>query len=204
MGQVHEFHPPRSEPVPLHSHAIDNLRYIRETMERAGSFTAVPGKGGVAMGLTALVAGHLAHRVSNPFLWLGTWLATAVVASLIGTTAMALKARSTQQSLFSQPARKFALSFLPAMAAGAVVSLYFIRQGTLGPLPGIWLLFYGAAVMAGGVFSAPVVPVMGACFLTAGAGALFSPPAWGDYYLAAGFGLLHIVFGAIIARRYGG
>jgi hypothetical protein len=204
VDQAQSFDSTRPEPVPLHSHAIDNLQYIRETMERAASFTAVPGKGGVAMGVTALVAGHIAHRVSSPFLWLWVWLAAAVVAFLIGTATMAMKARSTRQSLFSRPARKFALSFAPAVVAGAVVSTYLIRQGTFDILPGIWLLFYGSAVMAGGVFSAPVVPVMGGCFLAAGAGAMFSPHSWGDYYLAAGFGLVHIIFGAIIARRYGG
>src|SRR2546430_7319911 len=70
-------------PRPLHDRALDNLRYIRQTMERAGSFTAVPGWGQAAVGATALVAALLAARQPTPELWLATWLGEAGVALAI-------------------------------------------------------------------------------------------------------------------------
>jgi hypothetical protein len=183
---------------------MENLRFIRETMERASHFTAVPGYGGIAMGLSAFGAALLAARQPTAERWIAAWIGEACVALLIGAAAIYLKARATGVPLFSTPARKFALSFGPPLLVGALLTpvLYQARQTHL--LPGLWLLLYGAAVVAGGAFSVRVIPAMGFCFMATGAAALFTPPAWGNAMLLAGFGLLHIVFGWIIARRFGG
>jgi predicted phage tail protein len=193
-----------AEPLALHDRALDDLRYIRRTMERAGAFTAVPGRGGVAMGLAALAAGALA--VSQPTLerWLIMWLAGAVAAVAIAGWTMARKARRAGVSLVEGPARRFALGFLPPVLAGAALTWALYRGGDAAVIPGMWLLLYGAGVTTAGTFSVRVVPIMGLCFMAAGVAALLSPAAWGDVYLATGFGGLHIVFGAAIARRYGG
>ncbi len=58
----------------LDTHARDNLRFIRDTMERASAFTAVPGLGGVWMGLSALAAAGLSTLARTPREWLGVWL----------------------------------------------------------------------------------------------------------------------------------
>ena len=71
---------PRTEPVELHEHAMDNLKYIRRTLERAGSFTAVPGKGGVLMGVVAVLAARLAVLHPSAGGWLAVWTVAAVVA----------------------------------------------------------------------------------------------------------------------------
>jgi hypothetical protein len=200
---------PRPEPVQLHEHAMDNLRYIRRTLERAGEFTAVPGIGGMLMGSTALVAAWIAGpwiagpRTSAPR-WLAVWLVEAVVALLIGIAAAAHKSKRVRIPLLSGPGRKFVAGFAPAMVTGAVLTLVLFRQGAAGMLPGVWLLLYGTGVLSGGAASVRVVPAMGALFMLAGAVALFLPATSGDLLLAAGFGGLHIVFGTIIAVKYGG
>lgn len=197
---------PASGPVPiaLDDRARDNLRFIRETMERAGSFTAVPGWGGVAMGLTALGAAAIAAQQARPAAWLITWLAEATVACGIAAWCVAAKSRAAQMPLFAGPGRKFALAFAPPLAAAALLTAVLFRAGMRGDLPGAWLLLYGTAVVTGGSFSIRLVPLMGLCFMVLGAVALFSPAAWGDAFMAAGFGGLQILFGAIIARRHGG
>jgi hypothetical protein len=90
------------------------------------------------------------------------------------------------------------------MIAGAVLTLVLYRHGLFGMMPGVWLLLYGVAVVTGGAFSVKVVPIMGVSFMAMGTAALFCPPAWANGFMAAGFGLLHIAFGIVIARRYGG
>jgi hypothetical protein len=195
---------PRSEPLQLHEHAMDNLRYIRRTLERAGEFTAVPGVGGVSMGFTALAAAWIAGPRTSAPRWIAVWLVEAVVALLLGIGSAALKSRRVRLPLLSGPGRKFVAGFAPAMLTGAVLTLVFVRQGLPGLLPGVWLLLYGTAVVSGGAASVRVVPAMGACFMLAGALALFLPAASGGVLLAAGFGGLHIVFGAVIAVKYGG
>jgi hypothetical protein len=190
--------------IALDDRARDNLRFIRETMERAGSFTAVPGWGGVAMGLTALGAAAIAAQQTRPVAWLGTWLAEAMVACGIAGWTMTAKSRAAQMPLFAGPGRKFALAFAPPIAAASLLTAVMFRAGIQGLLPGVWLLLYGTAVVTAGTFSIRLVPLMGLCFMILGAVALFSPAAWGDAFMAAGFGGLHILFGAIIARRHGG
>ncbi|HSC76920.1 MAG TPA: hypothetical protein VLB32_00035 [Candidatus Acidoferrales bacterium] len=198
---------PPGGPVPqirdLETHAAENLSFIRQTMERAGSFTAVPGWGGVAMGVVALAAAPLAGQAATREGWLGVWLAAAALAVGIGAASIFLKARATGMSLRSGPARKFALAFAPPLAVGALLTLVLHRAGLDALLPGVWLLLYGVAVVAGGAYSVPIVPVMGAGFLLLGALAVLVP-AWGTPLMAAGFGALHILFGFIIARRHGG
>jgi hypothetical protein len=194
----------RPEPVLLHDRAMDNLRYIRRTIERAGSFTAVPGLGGVLMGSTALAAAFIAGPRTADARWLTVWLVEAVAALLIGILGAAVKSRRAGLTLLSGPGRKFVAGFAPPMIAGAVLSAVLFRAGLGEFLPGVWLLLYGAAILSGGWASVRVVPMMGACFMAAGTVALFWPAAPGDVFLAAGFGGLHILFGAVISIRYGG
>ncbi len=187
-----------------HVQALENIQYIRETMERSHAFTAVPGWGGAAMGLAALGAALVAARQSSPKAWLLTWLVAAAVALAIGLWATLRKIRASRLPLFSGAARKFALSLAPPLAAGALLTVELYRQHFYGVIPATWLLLYGAAVLTAGTFSVRVVPVMGLCFMALGGVALFCPEAWGNAFLALGFGGLQIIFGIIIARRYGG
>lgn len=194
----------REEPPSLHSRAMDNLRYIRETMERAASFTAVPGWGTVGMGVTALVTNVIAARQTSARAWLETWLVGGLVAILIGGWAMDRKARQQETTLLSGPARKFILGLTPPLLVGALLTFVFYRAGMMRDVPGMWLLLYGTGVVTGGAFSVRIVPLKGLSFMLLGVVAIFSPGAWGNYYMAGGFGLLNIIFGLIIARRHGG
>jgi hypothetical protein len=191
------------EPPALHAHAMDNLRFIRDTMSRAGRFTAVPGWGGVAMGATALAtAGFARHKPGQ--LWLLWWFTDAAVAIAIAVIAMTRKAQRLQLPLLTAPAKQFALAYVPPLAAGAVLTAAFIHNGLTPRLPGCWLLLYGVAIATGGALSVRVVQVMGVVFMALGAASFAAPVAWGDFFMAAGFGGLHIIFGFIIARHHGG
>ena len=191
-------------PIALHERALGDLRFIRQTMERAGSFTAVPGWGGVAIGVTALAAALLASRQPTPGRWLAVWLATAALATLIAGGTMALKARCVRVPLSTGPGRKFLLSFMPPVGAAMGLTAALYMHGAVVLLPGLWLLSYGAAVVTAGTFSVRVVPLMGIGFMVLGGLALATPAASADVWMAAGFGGLHIGFGLLIARRYGG
>ena len=194
----------RPAPVALDDHARDNLRFIRETMERAGSFTAVPGWGGVAMGITALGAAVIASRQGSQLAWMLTWIAEGAVATAIALWTTYTKARQTGTSVFAGPGRRFIYSFPPPLFVAALMTLVLVRSGLPDSIPGMWLLLYGTAVVTGGAFSIRVIPLLGLCFMVLGAVALFCPANWGNWFMAGGFGGLHIVFGAVIARKYGG
>jgi hypothetical protein len=186
------------------SHAAANLRFIRETMESAGSFTAVSGWGQVAIGATAVVAAIVATRQPTKVRWLETWLLEAALAVTIAGVAMATKARRNRLPLFSGSSRKFWPAFTAPLAAGAILTAALVARGLFDPLPGVWLLLFGTAVLAGGAVSVPLVRIMGMCFFALGAATFLCPPGSRDAMLALGFGGLLAVFGIAIARRHGG
>jgi hypothetical protein len=195
---------PAPEPPALHARAMDNLAFIRDTMEAAGAFTAVSGWGMVAVGTIATVAAIIASSRHSPVQSLYVWLGAAVLATIIMLWAIVRKARKARMPLLSGPGRKFVLSFSPPMVVGALITIVLYRAGLPETIPGMWLLLYGTAVVAGGAFSVKIVPVMGICFMLAGTLALFTPTSWNDWIMAAAFGGLHIGFGIPIARRHGG
>jgi len=193
------------DPPALQARAMDNLQFIRDTMERAGSFTAVSGLGMIGDGALALAAAPTAHAFRGATeRWLAVWLATAVIAVALSAVATARKARRARVPLLSGPGRKLLLSFAPPMLVGALLTAVLYRHQDAALLPGIWLLLYGTAVAAGGAFSVRIVPAFGFSLMLLGTVALFAPAAWGDWLLAAGFGGAHVAFGVLIARRHGG
>lgn len=182
---------------------MDNLKFIRETMERSTAFTGISGWGQVGIGLTALTASYIATRQPSFRNWMAVWLAEAVVALLIAGWSIDRKSRAANLPLLSGPGRKVAFSLTPPIVAGGLISIVLYRSGLTSAIPGVWLLLYGTGVVTGGMFSVSVVPVMGLCFMALGAIALLVPEL-SNWLMAAGFGVMHIVFGVIIARRYGG
>ncbi len=184
-----------------------DLRFIRDTMERSASFTAVPGWGQVILGATALASAAFAQQKlagHQPASWLKIWLAEAILAAVIAVLSMRWKANRRGLPLFTGPGRKVALGLFPPLVAGAFITFLLDRAGLDSALAPAWLLLYGAGIITGGAYSVSIVPVMGLCFMATGALAVVAPTAWANYFLAAGFGGLHIIFGLLIARRHGG
>ena len=194
----------QQKPTNISDRAIDNLAFIRETMERSTHFTAVPGYGGLLMGVTALAAAYIAAQQDYRIGWLRVWLVEACLAFAIGLLAMWQKSRLSDSSLLSTPARKFALSFTPPLIAGVAITLGLWRYEQYELMAPVWMLCYGAAVVCGGAFSVRVIPVMGWCFITLGAAAFALPAVYSNWLMGISFGLIHVIFGALIGRRYGG
>lgn len=199
-----EIRPRERGHLALHDRAIDDIRFIRETMERSGSFTAVSGIGGVIMGVIALVGTVAASQATTPLAWVVIWMTAAATAIGVALASMATKSRAAGAPLLSGPGRKFAWNVSPPLVVGAVLTVALTVAGPVELLPGIWLLLYGTGVVTGGAFSVRIIPIMGLTFMTVGAAALFAPAAWGNAFMAGGFGGLHILFGIIIWRRHGG
>jgi hypothetical protein len=188
----------------MHERAAESIEFIRETMVRSASFTAVPGQGGVAMGAIGVVAAVMASRTTSPESWLATWLIAATVATPIGLAAIWMKARRNHVALWSASGRRFMQGFLPAIVAGAALTLALVRAERIELLPPTWLLLYGAGILAGATASIAVLTWVGALFMVLGVGAVATAGQWADVWLGAGFGGLQIVFGIIITRKHGG
>lgn len=193
-----------SGPIFLPERAMENLQFIRQTMERATAYTGISGTGLVWVGLSALVAAWAATQQNSPAHWLFVWLTEAALSLGLSGLMMVKKSRRLQLPLWSETARRFLLSFGPPMLAGALLTAVLYQHQLFDLIPGLWLLLYGTAVVAGGTYSVKVVPVMGFCFMLLGLLALLGPLSWSQPLVATGFGGLHILFGLWIARHYGG
>lgn len=204
-ARLHRTPPDLAPPIALHERAEADLAFVRSVVERSTRFTAVPGVGGVLMGLTALGAAYLASRQPNRVAWLAVWLGEVVIAGVIGTVMMVRKARRANLPLGAGPSRRFAVGLMPPLVVGGVLTIAACRVEAWSLLPPIWLCCYGIAVLGAGAMSAaPVVPTMGAAFMLTGMLAVATPAAWGDVWLALAFGVAHIVSGIVIARHHGG
>jgi hypothetical protein len=209
IGKGQLLTPEPKVPMPardLTDRATDDLRFIRSTMERAGSFTSVSGTGMMIVGLIGCAAFAWGHGLRFDFdapSLLAIWLSSAFAAVVVSGWAIRKKAEETRQSLRSGPARTFVIAFVPSLMAGVVLTVFFFQREQTGWLPGTWLTLYGAAVAAGGATSVKPVPIMGALFMVLGVGA-FMYPNQAQYALLAGFGLLHLAFGYLLRKRYGG
>lgn len=193
-----------SPPPALHARAMDDLRFIRQTMENASAFTAISGWGQFFIGLTAVGAGLIAAAQPTAERWTLVWFAEALISVAIGVASTGFKARAARLPLWNGPVRKFVWSIVPPLIVGALLTVVLIRAQHHAFLPGVWLLLYGTGVVTGGAVSVRIVPIMGLCFMVLGAMALLGPPAWGNGLLIAGFGGVHMLFGLAIARRHGG
>lgn len=194
-----------TEPAAIHDHALHSIRTIRDAMDRASAFTSIPGWGGLAIGVTAIATSIVASQfVLQPRLWVLMWLADAVVAVIIASVMMYVKARRANVLLTAGPARRFFVSYSAPLIAGALITFTLVRNNMYAPLPAVWSLLYGASFISSGSFSIRVVPLMGICFMILGILACFVPLSIGNILMGAGFGALHVVFGLIIARSYGG
>ncbi len=193
-----------NEPINIGDRAFDNLRFIRETMERSAVFTSVPGYGGMLMGATAVGASVFAWQAANYRNWLIIWLTEALLAFAIGFLTLWQKSKNANDSLNSAPARKFALCFAPPIIGAIILTALFYRLDLFEFLPVVWLTLYGTAVVCGGVSSVKLVPIAGWCFVALGLISVFLPRGYGDLMMGLGFGGLHIIFGFIVARKFGG
>jgi hypothetical protein len=184
--------------------AADNLTFIRSAMERSSAFTAVPGLGGVFVGVIGLAAAIVAARQSSPDLWLLTWILAAPVALCVEVGAMAVKARRSGVTFAGPNARRFAIGLAAPLTAGAAITYELWTFESYAAMAPVWLLLYGAGVVSGGMFSVPVVRAVGFSFMAAGIAAVVTPADWGNTWLGIAFGGLHMGFGAYIARYHGG
>ncbi len=192
------------QPVNIGDRAFDNLKFIRETMERSAVFTSVPGYGGMFMGATAIAAAVIANFQPVIRDWLTVWLVEAFLAAGIGFFAIWQKSKITKNSLLSAPAKKFAMSFLPPILGAVFITFGLWRFGHFEIMIPVWITLYGAAVVCGGANSVRIVPIAGWFFIAVGAIAFFLPLGFENLMMGIGFGLLHIVFGAVVAWKYGG
>ena len=196
--------PRRIEPTPIDSGALENLRYIRSTIEAADTFTTVPGKGCIAMGITAPAAVGVESIPQLAPHWLGIWVAAAAVACGTALWFMEQKEHPQGLSFRRAVARRVFMTLAPAFIAGAILTAALAGQVDRELMTGMWLLLYGTGLAACGLFAIRAVSTAGLAFMALGTATLWLPPGSAHIVLALGFGGIHLALGANIVRHHGG
>jgi hypothetical protein len=190
---------PPAKTVHLDTHAIATLRYIRASIDAAGS-VVIPGSAGIAMGIIGLAAAALSLMPHLQSHWLSIWLVAAPIAATAGGLLLARSASVASFVATGTPGRKLALGLLPSLFAGAVMTFVLWSADRTAAIPGTWLLLYGCALISASASTTPIVAWMGSCFAVLAIAALTAPLVVQIGLLGLGFGALHILFGILIGR----
>jgi hypothetical protein len=185
--------------------ARDHLRVIRQTMERSTQYSTLSGWSGVLIGCVALAGCALtaAHQGVTDLRVLGVWSAALVLAVGIEFACNKRRARGVGKHVISRLGAHILIAAAPGFFAAAILSFFFIEHNIGLYLYGIWMLCYGAAICAVGLFSQRPVSMLGVAFVVAGGLALVLPVSLHLAIMAASFGGFHITYGIAMARKYG-
>lgn len=173
------------------------LDVVERTLRRASRFREVPSWSGVLMGLVGFAGAGAASLADGRSNWLVTWLVAAAVAALVGAAEISERMSGHGTAARAQFGR-FAAALAPSFVATGILTFALANAELYGWLPSVWLLGYGTALIGGGLVSLPEVLWMGVTFDALGLAALLTPAEFGDAWLAAGFGGLHVIFGTWI------
>lgn len=206
--------------------AREHLRVIRQTMERSTKYSTLSGLSGVLIGLVAIVGVVVTNSIirqapaftvrsqaelrslnafqHRQFAELAAiWTTVLVLAIAIDFVANKRRAARVGKTVMSPIGGHIILAALPAFFAGAVITYFFIMHNLAFSVWGVWMLCYGLAICAVGLFSVKPVSVLGAAFVLAGAVTLLLPPSAQLPMMALTFGGFHIGYGILMARRHG-
>ena len=190
--------------VDLQNQAEDNLRFIRGAMERAERVSAVSGAGVMLMGVIALVAMAVSAGNDDQLARLLIWIGTAFLAGGAGAIACWLKARKNRLSFSGDPGRRFLLCLIPSLLVGVVLTVALLSTPYMTLLPALWMMLYGAGVLAAGTYAATPVMHMGGAFVICGLFTHALPDSWSNVLLGLTFGGLHLYYGYQVYRHHGG
>lgn len=191
-----------AETARLDSHAAATLRYIRASMDAAASL-ALPGSTALTAGSIGLLAAITSSLPDLGRYWLIIWLVAALVAASVGSVLLLRNSPADALTISGSPVRKFAMCFLPSLAAGAVLTGVHWMYGNVQAIPGTWLILYGCALIGASAVTMQFIGAVGGGFFVLGVLALFAPVEWQIFFLGLGFGALHILLGYLIGRAGG-
>lgn len=200
--------------------AEENLRIIRDLMERSTKYSTFSGLSGILAGVysilgclaTSVFAGQAGgENVSRimrtpdafPVSFLLIW--SLVILFAIGTDFLLTKRRAARvgKLVISRLGKQMFIGSAPGLGTGAALTLYFTQHHLLGDIYPVWMLCYGIAVCAVGLFSQREVTYLGLAFLLAGAATLLLFPLYGLWMMALTFGGFHIFYGFWMSRKDG-
>jgi hypothetical protein len=197
---------------------LDAIREIRQMMDRSSRFISLSGWSGVLAGISALVGAWFAHqkiqthyRQGNdaseacPACLRNDLLTIAILVFMVAFTGAILftflKSRRDGIAIWGVSARRLMWNTLLPMGVGAFLIWHMIELKQYALVAPASLLFYGLALVNGSKYTIGEVRYLGYGIIFTGIVNLWFIGN-GLYFWAFGFGMLHIVYGLTMWRKY--
>jgi len=198
---------------------IQDLRQIKEIMDRSSKFISLSGLSGVAAGIIALAGAWYAYQniytESDFYGYQVVTISSESIASIIGLGALILilaigagvfftaqKAKKANQKVWNSQAKRLLINLSIPLVTGGLLSLIFLSRGFIGIIAPLTLIFYGLALVNASKYTHEEIRSLGIIEIALGLLSAYFI-GFGLLFWAIGFGLLHIVYGIIMHYRYG-
>jgi len=196
----------------------EDIAHIYAMMERSSRFISLSGLSGIVAGVVALIAAGLAYywMREQGSLYLDdrhfgdsgllvklviTGLAALAAALFCGIFFTLRKSRKQQQPVWNALTRRLLLSLALPLVAGGLFCIALMMQGHFVFVAPATLVFYGLALVNAGKYTFRDIEFLGIGELVLGLAGMFFT-GYGLLFWAAGFGLLHIVYGTLMHLKY--
>jgi hypothetical protein len=197
---------------------IEDLRSIKDIMSRSAQLISLSGLSGVSTGITALAGLFIAYQTvfkDHDYLNYHPIALTPAHLNLllliaIGTLFLSIagaifftnrKTIMQQQSLWDIQTKRLLINLAIPLVTGGLLCLMLLHQGFVGMLPSMTLIFYGLSLVNGSKYTLPEIRNLGLLEILLGLLA-FQFIGYGLVFWALGFGIVQIIYGLIIQRKY--
>ena len=193
---------------------LEDIKAIREMMEKSSKFQSINGLSLVIAGFLAVAGAAFAYfyllrdpsltdfnRMQETLILLATALVVLGLAVGIITFFSWRKAKKNKQSLFNKVTMRAAYNLMIPLAAGGIFSLVLLYNGHIGYVASTTLIFYGLALINASKYTVGEIHFLGICEVIIGLLAAIYL-YHGIYWWTIGFGVCHIIFGAIMYFKY--
>lgn len=193
---------------------LKDIQDIKKMMDRSSQFLSLSGMAGVMAGIYALAGAYAVSRIydmnygyyitqeSQSFkaiIWIGLGvLVLSVVTAFILSSA---KAKRNGESFWNATSQRLAVNFLIPLVTGGIFAILLMRNQYYGLIAPITLIFYGLACVNASKYTLRDVRYLGITIIIIG---LFATAfmGYGLEFWALGFGMCHILYGAIMYFKY--
>ncbi len=203
--------------------SLDQLSQIHNMMEQSSRFISLSGLSGVIAGLTALAGSFFAFinikqaaTIDNPSMvclnmhtinqdvilnLMAAGAVMLVVAISFGILLTFKKAKKKNQNIWSSTSKRLLINLFIPLATGGIFTLILIKHQLFGLVAPVTLLFYGLALLNASKYTLHDIRYLGIFEIVLGLISSYFI-GYGLLFWAAGFGVLHIVYGAVMYFKY--
>lgn len=199
---------------------LQDIHEIKNLMNKSSRFMSLSGLSGVLAGIYALIGAYFSYTIIyrdnviskdgyRTLLLDGESIITVVVIAFVAVTLSIVtgiylnwrKAKTQNENFWNSASKRLPINFLIPLATGSFFVLFLIEKEIYAFVAPLTLVFYGLALVNASKYTLGYIRYLGLTLLVIG---LFSVwfLGYGLLFWALGFGVCHIIYGAIMHLKY--